>query len=67
MFDRIDTHDVPHGACVISGQHPADENQGRGLDHLAGPSYFRSVTGWLVAGCVACIMALAIIIMGDQT
>ena len=52
---------------MASVDHPADENQGRGMDHLAGPSYLRSVTGWLVAGCVACIMAIAIIIMGDQT
>jgi len=65
-YQRIDTSKMPSGACVTSEEHPADENQGRGLDHLAGPSYFAGVTGWLVAGVVAFVMAIAIILMGDQ-
>ena len=46
--------------------HPADENQGRGLDHLAGPSYFSSVVWWLIAGAVCCLLAIANVLMGDQ-
>lgn len=45
--------------------HPADDNQGRGLDHLAGPTYLSSVTWWLIAACVACIMAAAWVLMGS--
>jgi hypothetical protein len=66
MLQRIDTSRMPNGACVTSEDHPADENQGRGLDHLAGPSYFSSVVWWLIAGVVFCLLAMAQVLMGDQ-
>ena len=52
---------VVHGAVE---EHPADDNQGRGLDHLAGPSYLSSVTRWLIAGVVFCLLAGAMALMG---
>jgi hypothetical protein len=55
---------MPHGACVTSEDHPADANQGRGLDHLAGPSYFSSVVWWLIAGALFCLLAMAQVLMG---
>jgi hypothetical protein len=51
-------------AFMESVDHPADANQGRGLDHLAGPSYFSSVVWWLIAGVVCCLLATAKILMG---
>jgi hypothetical protein len=53
-------------AFMESVDHPADAKQGRGLDHLAGPSYFTSVAWWLIAGAVCCLLAMAKILMGDQ-
>lgn len=33
---------------------------------VAAPSYLKSVTYWLIAGVVFCILALAQVLMGDQ-
>lgn len=66
---RVDASQLQAPVRVVNGdpeEHPADENQGRGLDHLAGPSYLSSVTCWLVAGVVFCLLALAQVFMGDQ-
>ncbi len=52
---------IVHGAVE---EHPADKNQGHGLDHLAGPSYLNSVTRWLIAGAVFCLLSVAIVLMG---
>jgi hypothetical protein len=51
-------------AFMESVDHPADANQGRGLDHLAGPSYFTSVVWWLIAGALFSLLAVAIVLMG---
>lgn len=69
LLNRIDASQLQSTVHVVNGdieEHPADENQGRGLDHLAGPSYFASVTRWLVAGVVFCLLAIAQVLMGDQ-
>lgn len=69
LLHRVDASQLEAQVHVVPGrieEHPADENQGRGLDHLAGPSYLSSVTWWLVAGVVFCLLALAQVFMGDQ-
>lgn len=69
LLHREDASQLQAPVHVVNGdpeEHPADENQGRGLDHLAGPSYLSSVTWWLVAGVVFCLLAIAQVFMGDQ-
>ena len=69
LLHRVDSSQLQAPVHIVNGyaeEHPADENQGRGLDHLAGPSYLSSVTWWLVAGVVFCLLAMAQVFMGDQ-
>ena len=69
LLHRVDSSQLQAQVNIVNGyaeEHPADENQVRGLDHLAGPSYLSSVTRWLVAGVVFCLLAMAQVFMGDQ-
>jgi len=69
LLHRVDASQLQAPVMVVNGDtetHPADERQGRGLDHLAGPPYLSSVTWWLIAGVVACLMVIAQALMGDQ-